>query len=53
VAAEIRQGSHVDFNEHTATVHDDPTDPDQMRWTKEELVCAFKAPIFTGGGCSR
>ncbi|MDR6115796.1 MULTISPECIES: DUF6538 domain-containing protein [unclassified Sphingomonas] len=44
----------VDFNEHTAKVQDDPTDPDRMPWTEEQLVCAFKAPIYTGGGgCSR
>ena len=44
----------VDFNAFTATVRDDPSDPDRMPWTAEQLVCAFSSPIYTGGGnCSR
>jgi hypothetical protein len=44
----------VDFNAFTATVSDDPSNPDRMPWTEEQLICAFSSPIYTGGGnCSR
>ena len=44
----------VDFNAFTATITDDPGNPDRMPWTPEQLITAFSSPIYTGGGgCSR
>lgn len=44
----------VDFNAFTATIKEDPADPDRMPWTEEQLVTAFSSPIYLGGGgCSR
>jgi len=44
----------VDFNEYTASIRENPGDPDRMPWTEQQLVCAFSSPIYTGGGgCSR
>lgn len=44
-------GSQImNFNEHSAGVHEDINDPDRMPWTEENLRVAFSSPIYTGGG---
>lgn len=44
----------VDFNEYTASIEENPEEPDRMPWTEEQLLSAFSSPIYTGGGkCSR
>lgn len=40
----------LDFTAFTASVPDDPNDPDRMPWTEENLLTAFHSPIYVGGG---
>ena len=43
----------MNFNAFSATVVEDPNDPDRMPWTEESLRACFSSPVYMGGGgCS-